>query len=160
MDTAFTSPAPTSIPPYREALPPEMEIRCRILVWCAAWGSVNGTFRTTGLRDIAGPGHIHMASGVGPDTTVSVSLDAYAAFWSSRLTESYADWTLIADGPIGVHMHNGMAAADFSSRLHGTTRTGQRMEQRQRVLQVWEKVERDWRLTQEQTQVNGERIAL
>ena len=108
MRSAFTAPVPT----YPEAAPcPETEVRSRVLVWCAAWGSVNGAFPTDTLRDIVAAGPIRMAADFGRDVAVSMSFEDYAAFWSPLLRDTYSDWSLVPDAPVDVRVQSGMAAA-------------------------------------------------
>lgn len=147
---------PDSLPVYREPVLPETEVRTRVLTWCSAWGSADGRFKVEALREIIAPGPIRMAADFGRDVEVSVSFEDYAAFWSSLLSQTFTEWMLVADAPIDVRVHNGMAAATFNTRFIGTTRTGRRMEQRQRVLQVWERIEGTWRLSHEQTTVDSD----
>ena len=156
MRTVYLPPVSSAMPLYREPASAETEVRARVLVWCSAWSSVNGAFQTDTLRGIAAPGPVRLAADFGRDVAVCASFEEYAAFWSPLLTQTFSDWTLIADPPIEVRVQDGMAAATFSSRFHGISQNGRSMSQRQRVLQVWEKFDGVWRLSHEQTTVDSE----
>ena len=154
MNASPVTPIRPPMAAYREPASAETEVRSRVYVWCAAWSSVNGELQTAGLRDLAAPGPIRMSSDFGWSMAATVDFDDYIAYWAPLLARTFTDWMLIADAPIGVHFEDDMAAVHFNSRFHGTTREGFRLKQHQHVLQVWEKFERDWRLTHEQTRVN------
>ena len=156
MRTVNLPPVASPMPLYREPAAAETEVRARALIWCSSWSSVNGALPVNALREIAAPGPVRLAADFGRDVAVSSSFEEYAAFWSPLLTQTFSSWTLIADPPIEVRVHDGMAAATFSSRFFGKTHNGRPMAQRQHVLQVWEKFDGVWRLSHEQTTVDSE----
>ena len=160
MRSAFhQTPAP--VPPVEcEYVSRETAVRCRVLSWCSTWSSVNGALRTEGLRAIAAPGPVRLSSELGSelggDMGTCETFEDYAAAWAPWLAGNFDNWILIPEPHIRIRLQDGMAAADFNSRFHATTRSGDLREERHRVLQVWEQFGDKWRLTQEQSRQNLE----
>ncbi len=143
-----------SIIPDQRSSAFETEVKIRILAWCSTWSSVKGQFQADRLREIATDGPMRMAADFGHDMAVSVTFDAYAAFWAPVLTRTLSEWLLLLDSPIEVTVGNSKASASFHARLQGTTHEGRRRDQRQHMLQIWENTSGTWHLAHEQMTVD------
>ncbi|HAE26898.1 MULTISPECIES: hypothetical protein [Hyphomonas] len=149
-----------SIVSNRGSTSAETKVKTRVFAWCSTWSSVNGAFLTEQLRTIAIDEPVRMVTDFGRRMSVSVSLDAYAAFWSQLLSETFSEWSLVIDSPIDVMVGNNRAIASFNARLQGTTHEGGRASQRQHVQQVFKIVDGTWRLAQEQMTISPENACL
>ena len=148
------SPATLSAIKGHEPTSPETEVKARVLSWCSAWSSIDGVFQKDKLADILTDGPVRMAADFGDQIAVSITRDAYLAFWSPLLSRTFSDWSLMIDSPIEVTAGHGMASAQFHARIQGTTHAGERKSQRQHTRQVLEHHNGAWRLTQEQIKVS------
>ncbi len=144
----------------RESPTPEIRVKTRVFAWCSLWSSVNGAFPTEQLRKLATDDPVRMATDFGHRMAVSVSIDAYAGFWSPLLSEHFSEWCLLVESPIDVLMGNNRATAIFETRLQGTTHDGSRKSQRQHMQQVFENAGSTWQLAQEQMTVSSESACL
>lgn len=148
--------SPLSVMTNREPTSPETEVKTRIFAWCSAWSSIGGKLPTDKLREIITDGPIRMVTDFGGHMTVNVSLESYSAFWSSLVSETFSEWSLLIDSPIDVAISGNMATAGFQARLQGVTHENTRKSQHQRSRQVFEYAHGVWRLVQEQTTIAPE----
>jgi hypothetical protein len=149
-----------SVLTQREPTSPETEVRTRVLAWCSAWSSIDGKLPTEKLREIVTDGPVRMATDFGGHMTVNVSLGSYCAFWSSLVSETFCEWSLMIDSPIDVTISGDMAVAEFHTRLQGMTHENDRKSQRQHSRQMFEYARGVWRLVQEQTTIVHEEACL
>nr|WP_321360961.1 hypothetical protein [uncultured Hyphomonas sp.] len=154
-----TSPI-LSVVPNLETTSPETEVTTRVFAWCSTWSSVNGAFLTEQLRMIAMDGPVRMVTDFGHRVSVSVSFEAYAAFWSHLLSETFSEWSLMIDSPIDLVIGNNRASASFHARLQGTKHDGRRASQRQHMQHVFGLTDGNWRLEMEQMTVSPEGTCL
>ena len=149
-----------SVMSNHEPTSPETEVKTRVFAWCSAWSSINGELLTGRLREFVTDGPIRMVTDFGRHMAVSVSFDAYAAFWSPLLAETFAEWFLVIDSPIDVRVSNNLAMASFHTRLQGVTHDSSRKSQRQHTRHMFENTGGIWRLVQEQTTIAPEGACL
>jgi len=135
---------------------PETDVKTRVFAWCSAWSSIKGRFQPERLEEIAADGAVRMTADFGDVISVSVTLDAYVAFWGHLLSETFAEWFLVVDSPLRIAVSDGYATASFDARLQGITHDGQRKSHRQAMQQTFEKSGGGWRLIQEQAKIPPE----
>jgi ketosteroid isomerase-like protein len=145
---------------YRQATSSDTDVRTRTLAWCSAWSSVNGAFQADNLRRIVADGPVRMAADFGHDMAVILNFDSYATFWAPLLSRVFSEWSLVITGPMHVQTNSNLASARFETCLRGQTHDGERKEQRQDMLLMWENNRGMWRLVQEQISVDPQTACL